>query len=206
MAFRRDYEDELLGVLLAGAREGQRRPRPMDCVDLAVNALRMRLQPAASPSARVASGLPTLVYVGALLELAAAITVLATISNVQADLTGHDGGVSDDQWRAVVAGQLEAVALAACLAAAGWLGLGWAIRRGHGWARVAFAIFLGVNLFSLFDGLVHGSFSFAPAAVAVGVALCLVQLVAAVRIFSPWSGTIGGLRVVAGRIAWPRLG
>ncbi len=31
-AFRREYEEEILGVLLAGAREGKRRPGMTECV------------------------------------------------------------------------------------------------------------------------------------------------------------------------------
>jgi hypothetical protein len=205
-AFRREYEDELLGVLLAGAREGQRRPGSIDSLDLVVNGLRMRLRPAASRPARAALGVDPLIYVGALLELAAAITILATTSSVQGNLAGSNPGFTDAHWRAVIAGQLEPMALAACLAAAGWLGLGRAIRRGHGWARIAFGILLGVNLFGLFDGLAHGSAAFAPADVAVAIALCLVQLVVVVRIFNSSSGRIGRLRAAAGRIARPLSG
>lgn len=40
---------EMLGVLMAGARDGQRRPRPADAADLAWGALRIRLRP--SPEA-----------------------------------------------------------------------------------------------------------------------------------------------------------
>lgn len=196
------YVRQLLGVLLAGARDGQRRPGAMDSLDLALSALRVRLRPEPSPHARAALELPILIYVGALLELAAAITILATTSSVQGNLAGSNPGFTDAHWRAVIAGQLEPVALAACLAAAGWLVLGWAIRRGHGWPRIAFAVFLGVNLFGLFDGLAHGSAAFAPADVGVGVALCLVQLVA-VCTFNSSFGRIGRPRAVAGRLARP---
>ena len=33
-AFRRDHADEILGVLMAGAGEAQRRPRPAEAADL----------------------------------------------------------------------------------------------------------------------------------------------------------------------------
>ncbi len=36
-AFRREHEEEILGVLLAGADDGQRHPRPTDCLDLIPN-------------------------------------------------------------------------------------------------------------------------------------------------------------------------
>jgi hypothetical protein len=193
-------------VLLAGARESQRRPGMRECLDLTINGLRMRLQQVSSRPGRATPGLPALIYVGALLELAAAITILATASSVQSSLAGRNPGFTDAYWRTAIAGQLEAVALAGCLAAACWLGLGRAIRRGHGWARVAFGGFLGINLFSLFDGLAHGSSAYAPEDVAVGAALCVVQLVVVVRIFNLSFGRIRGLRAAAGRIAWPLFG
>lgn len=56
-SFRREYEAEILGVLMAGAREGQRRPELLECLDLMTNGLRMRLRPAAPRPAR--SALPT---------------------------------------------------------------------------------------------------------------------------------------------------
>jgi hypothetical protein len=46
--FRREQEDEILAVLMASAREGQRRPRLADAVDLLKSALRMRLRPTPS--------------------------------------------------------------------------------------------------------------------------------------------------------------
>jgi hypothetical protein len=205
-AFRREYEDEILGVLLGGARDGQRRPGAMDSLDLAMNGLSMRLRPESPRPERALLGLPVLLYVGALMELAAGLTILATTSSVQSNLAGGNPGLTDAHWRTLVASQLEAVALAACLAAAGWLGLGWAIRRGHGWAKIAFGFFLGFNLFGLVDGLAQGSAAFAPADVVVGAAVCLVQLVVVVRTFSWPSGSVRVLRAVADRIARPLFG
>jgi hypothetical protein len=33
-SFRREYEAEMLGVLMAHARAGQQRPEPMECLDV----------------------------------------------------------------------------------------------------------------------------------------------------------------------------
>lgn len=41
---RRRYEEEMLGVLLDGAAEGQRRPRPAEVADLVATAVRLRLR------------------------------------------------------------------------------------------------------------------------------------------------------------------
>ena len=43
-AFRRDHADEILGVLMAGAGEGQQRPRLTEAADLLWSGLKMRLR------------------------------------------------------------------------------------------------------------------------------------------------------------------
>ena len=42
-AFRREHEQEMLAVLIAGAEEGQRRPSLEEAIDLVSNAIFMRL-------------------------------------------------------------------------------------------------------------------------------------------------------------------
>ena len=42
-AFRREHEQEMLAVLIAGAAEGQRRPSPEEAIYLVSNAILMRL-------------------------------------------------------------------------------------------------------------------------------------------------------------------
>jgi hypothetical protein len=42
-AFRREHEQEMLSVLIAGAAEGQRRPSLAEAIDLVSNAILMRL-------------------------------------------------------------------------------------------------------------------------------------------------------------------
>jgi hypothetical protein len=43
-AFRREHEDEIVAVLLDGAGEDQRRPRPADVADLLTQAVSTRLK------------------------------------------------------------------------------------------------------------------------------------------------------------------
>ncbi len=50
-AFRREHEQELLSVLMAGAQSGQRRPRVAEALDLLRNGLVMRLRGMKIPSA-----------------------------------------------------------------------------------------------------------------------------------------------------------
>lgn len=49
---RRQHQDEMLGVLMTGARAGQRWPGPRDSVDLIAGALRIRLRPPRDESVR----------------------------------------------------------------------------------------------------------------------------------------------------------
>jgi len=45
-AFRREHEQEIVSVLMAGSAEGQRRPRPAESANLVINAISMRLRQA----------------------------------------------------------------------------------------------------------------------------------------------------------------
>ncbi len=193
-SFRREHEEEILGVLMAVARDGQRHPGPMDCLDLMSNGLRMRLRPTLSRSERSASGAVPLLYLGAVLELVAAITILATAGDVRASEVSRNLRYTDAQWSAVIADHLEPVALAASVATAVWLGLAWAIGRGHRSARIMLAVFHGVNGLSLVNGLAQGSAMSAQADLVIGTVLHLVQLVAVVLVFPKEFGRLGRLR------------
>jgi hypothetical protein len=54
--FRREQEEEVLAVLMSGARQGQRRPQLRESADLIRSALGMRLRPARSASENRPSG------------------------------------------------------------------------------------------------------------------------------------------------------
>jgi hypothetical protein len=49
-AFRREHEQEIVSVLMAGAAEGQRRPRLAECVDLLRHGAFMRVRHTKLPS------------------------------------------------------------------------------------------------------------------------------------------------------------
>lgn len=182
--FRREHEAEMLGVLLAGAREGQRQPELMECLDLMRSALWMRLRrPSVPRSDRSVVTAVKLMYLGAVVELAAAITIVATIGDVKSNVVKRNPGLTAGQWHAVVAGQLEPTAVAAGLAVGFWLWMAWSHGCGHRWARIAFAIFFGLNTCGLFNGLVGGSAVYARADLAIGIVLWLVELAAVALIF-----------------------
>jgi hypothetical protein len=170
-------------VLLAGARAGQRRPTPVECLDLLRGALWMRLRPRVARSDRAAFAAVKLMCLGAVVELAAAVVIVATLGDVRANLVKRDPGLTQVQWHAVVAGQLEPVAVAAGIAVGFWLWMAWAIGRGHRWPRIAFALFFVLNTYGLFHGLAQGSAVYAQADLAVASALWLVELAAVAVVF-----------------------
>jgi hypothetical protein len=77
--FRREQADEVLAVLMAGARRGQRRPGLAEAADVLKSALRMRLRPARWGPATGAwgDGLALFSVAAPLLLLAAAILEVA---------------------------------------------------------------------------------------------------------------------------------
>ena len=78
--FRRESEEEILAVLLATAREGQRRPGLAESVDLIRSALRMHLGMSRAP--RPVRNAARLMCADAVLTLADAVTVLVTLGSV----------------------------------------------------------------------------------------------------------------------------
>jgi hypothetical protein len=196
-SFRREHEAEILGVLMAGARAGQRQPAPIECLDLLRSALWMRLRPNVPRSNRPAFNAVKLMYVGAVVELAAAIVILATIGDVRSNVVKRNPDLTEAQWHAIVAGQLEPTAVAAGIAVGFWLWMAWAIGRGHRWAWIVFALFFGLNTYGLLDGLAGGSAVYARPDLAIGSVLWLVELAAVVLIFRV---KIAGSRSGASRI------
>jgi hypothetical protein len=71
-SFRRDSTEEIIAVLLATAREDQRRPSIMEAADLLRGALRMRLRLSNCP--RTVLNAVRLMYLGALAEVALIVT------------------------------------------------------------------------------------------------------------------------------------
>jgi hypothetical protein len=179
-SFRREHEAEILAVLLAGAREGQRQPEPMECLDPVRSALWMRLRPSVPRSNRPVFATIKLMYLGAVIELATLITILATIG--RSNIVSRNPGLTEGEWHAVVAGQLEPTAVAAGLAVGFWLWMAWAIGRGHRRVGIAFACFFGLNVFGLLNGMIQGSALYARPDLAIAIVLCLVELAAAVRV------------------------
>jgi hypothetical protein len=184
-SFRSEHESEILGVLLAGAREGQRRPRPMERLDLVRGALCMHMRPRVPRSDRSAFAAIRLMYLGAAVEFATAIVVMATIGDVRSAIAAGNPEHVAAQWPAEVTGSLERLAVGAVVATGICLWLAWTSGRGHRWAQAAFVLFAAQNVASLLHGLAQGSALYARADLVLGIVLCLVQLAAVVLLLRP---------------------
>jgi hypothetical protein len=182
-SFRREHEAEILEVLMAGACEGQRRPELMECLDLLRSALWIRLRPSVPRSNRSVTNAVKLMYFGAVVELATAITIVSTIGDVRSAVVKDNPGLTATAWHAIVAGQLEPTAIGAGLMVGFWLWMAWSIGRGHRWARIVFVLFFGLNTLSLLNGVSHGSAVYAQADLAIAIVLWLVELAAVTLVF-----------------------
>jgi hypothetical protein len=174
--FRREHEAEMLTVLMSGVSDDQRRPRVAECVDLLIGAVSTRLRPRVPRTNRAVLTAVKLMYVGALVELATAITLLASLGQVRSSVVDSDPGLTAAGWNAVVAGQIDPLVISAGVAVLFWLCAAWAYGRGKRWPGFAFAIFFAANTWSLLGGLSRGSASFAQADLAVATVLWLVEL------------------------------
>lgn len=198
--YRREHEAEILGVLLAGAREGQRRPGRAEIADLMTGALRMRLRPRVPRSDRATLAAIRLMYAGAVVELTMAATILATLGDVRTAIVARQPAYTLAQWHTEAAGKIEPLAMWAGLGAAFWLWMAWANGRGHRWARIAFAVFFVQTSCSLLTGLAGGSAVYARADLAVGAVLWLVELAVVVLVFHADLRKVAAWRPGAGRI------
>jgi len=175
-SFRHDHEEEILGVLMAGGRADQCRPELTECVALMASALGVRLRPRVPRSDRYAFAMVRLMYVGAVVEVAVIVTILATLGEVKASVVASDLGFSRAQWHSEVTGAFEPLVVVAGVAVGFWLWMAWAHGRRHRWARVVFAMFFCGNTYSLVHGLAGGSALYARADLAAGGVLWLVEL------------------------------
>jgi hypothetical protein len=181
-AFRREHEAEMLTVLMSGAANRQRRPRAAERIDLLTGAIATRLRPRVPRTNRLVYTVVKLLYIGALLEVATAITLMATIGQVRANVVADDPALTAAGWHAVVAGQIAPLAVSAGIAAVFLLWLAWAYGRGKRWPGIAFAMFFAATTFSLLQGLSRGSFVYAQADLAIASMLWLAELAAVVLV------------------------
>jgi hypothetical protein len=163
-AFRHEHEQEILSVLMAGAGDGQQRPRPGEAADLIRSAIWIRLRPGVPRSQPTVFWAVRLMYICAALKLLGVPILPATPGSSAYPL---DIGIS---WGVFAL-------------------LAWANGRGHNWARVLFAVWVGFHTLALFYDVAHVSASSAPGwTVIASVVFWLVEFSAVVLILSKQSG------------------
>jgi hypothetical protein len=182
--FRRDSAEEVLAVMMACARPGQRRPRLAECADLIASAVRMRLGPGRASPPRAVTRAVRLMRVGAATEIAGLVIALATASSVQSALAR--------QHVTFLAGQshdlLLFIELAVPVPFGLWLWLAWANGRGHRWARSAFAGVFGLYTLIVLGKFAAGAAAYAPADLLVVGVQWLIGFATVLLLFSRSAG------------------
>lgn len=181
--FRRENEDEILGVLLASAPEGQRRVGVAEAADLIRGALRAWLRPLRQcpPTVRAAV---RLMYAGALLELGILVTVIVSESSIRSAILARYPGLTAAQWHLIVLTHLLPDEILAPVGVAGWVWMAWAHGRGHYWARVVLAATFGLSTLGLLSALSENAATFAPADMVAGTVAWMVHAAAMLLVFS----------------------
>jgi hypothetical protein len=144
-AFRRENGPEILAVLMACARDGQRRPGLAESADLIRSGLWLRLHPSVPRSARTVRAAVQLMYAGAAVSVVKLIIVLSAAGNLDAyHLTagGHQLTAAQlSHWRPVIIAAVIAVSLAVI---ALWLWMARAAGQGRNWARILSTVLFGL--------------------------------------------------------------
>jgi hypothetical protein len=178
-SYRRDHQAEILAVLMADAAPTRRRPDLRECLRLVHGAVRLRLRPTVPRSDRLTFTAIRLMYVGAALQLAVAVTVATTMGEIRSRVATRHVYTSGE-WHTEVAGALRPLVIAALVEVAIWLTIAWAHGRRQRWTSAAVAVLLLLTTESLLHGLQQGSATYASADLAAGIALWLVELATAV--------------------------
>jgi hypothetical protein len=180
-SFRCDSEEEIVAVLLATAEEGQQRVRLAEAADLIRGALRMRLRPACRPP-RAVRGAVRLMCIGAVAELAAAVTIIATAASVKVALATQPGITA--ALRHQVLSLLTLREVGAVAAVGVWLLLAWAISQGRDAARFAFSSFFALITMLMIVMQAQHAVAYAPADTIAFAATWPIALVTMVLIFT----------------------
>ncbi len=180
--FRQDNEEEVLAVLMACAQDDQTRPSREATIDLLKGAARMRLRPRPGQPRAVFAAV-RLLRLGAVAELGALLTFLATAATVRAAVARSFPATTVN----AVSNHLfiDEVMIPAVIGV--WLALAWAINRRRDPARIAVAAFFGLTTMSVLLALSVGSPVYATADFAAGMVVWFISLVSMVLVFTPAS-------------------
>ena len=179
--FRRENEEEVLGVLMACAQEDQTRPSREAALDLLKGAARMRLRPRPGQPRAVFAAV-RLLSLGALAELGALLTIIATAASVSA------AEARSQPASALPAGlHIIADAVLAPVVIAVWILLARGVSRRSDPTRIGLVAFFGLLTMNLLVQLSAGSAVNATADFAACGVVWLISLVSMVLVFSPAS-------------------
>lgn len=202
--FRRENAEEILAVLLATAREGQRRPGFAEAADLLRGAARMRMGLSRSP--RTVLHAIRLMYLGALAELAKLIIILVTADGVReavrAAVIRQQHGVSAAALGTVLSDVnatliMDTVTSSVAIVALLWLAYG--VGRGHDVARVLALIASFYCIIANGISISQQSATYAPAATIAGGVTCAIGIaVATLLLCKPSSAYFGRRPAAAG--------
>jgi hypothetical protein len=163
-AFRDEQEQEILSVLMAGAGDGQQWPGSAEAADLIRSGIWIRLRRGIPRSQPAVFWAVRLMYVCAALVLLGVPILPAT------------PGSSAPRFDVSLSWGVFAL-------------LAWANGRGHNWARIFFAVWVGLHTLALFYDVAHLSASHAPVwTVIASVVFWLVEFSAVVLVLSRQSG------------------
>jgi hypothetical protein len=136
--FRQENEEEVLAVLMACAQDDQTRPSLEAAVDLLKGAARMRLRPRPGQPRTVFAAV-RLMYLAALAEVGAVLTIVATAATVRSTVAhSYPALVSAASTRMMVNEVLAPIVIAL------WVLLARAISRRRDPARIGVAAFFGL--------------------------------------------------------------
>jgi hypothetical protein len=160
-SFRRESEDEIVAVLMSTASADQRRVGLAEAGDLIRGAVRMRLRPS-RPWPRAVSYAVRLMFIGAVAEVAALITMIVTTSSVRAAILLHNPSFTAADWHRVQT-LLIIKEIGTPIGIFVWLWVAWATRRGHDWARSVYAMFFVLLTANGLISLGQAGATYAPA-------------------------------------------
>jgi uncharacterized membrane protein YuzA (DUF378 family) len=134
--FRRENEQEILAVLIAGAPPGQRRPGLAESADLIRSGLWLRLWPSVPRSARTVRAAVKLMYAGAAVSTVNLVILLALIGDIKVSQLLNTPFITVS-----IAWSLAPLAL--------WLWMARETGRGRNWARIVSTVLFGAATLDL---------------------------------------------------------
>ena len=184
-SFRRENGDEILTVLLATAREGQRRPGIAESAALIKGALLMRLGLSRTP--RTVLYAVRLMYLGAIAELGLVITLALSEGSIRAAIIRRNPGVTMAELQPLNRLFIAEIA-GCCVVIAVWLLMAWASGKGYGLARVLAIVLFAISTVGMIVDAAAGTGLYAPAALIAAAVVWLIGLGALVLLLRTQSG------------------